>query len=99
MTPPNPTTKERKEEDMITLKWGSLKSWNIKTPKAFETLKKWAELGTSVSAIAHYDTDEQKRLLCQLIDECNLATIYLDWDGKDVSKEEAKDYIMNYGKK
>jgi len=27
------------------------------------------------------------------------SKIYLDWDGKYVTKEEAKEYVMNYGKK
>jgi hypothetical protein len=31
------------------------------------------------------------------MDECEGDTIYLDWDGKDVSKQEAKEYVLNYG--
>lgn len=34
-----------------------------------------------------------------MIDECGAPTIWLDWDGRHVSKEEAKRYVMDYGKK
>ena len=33
-----------------------------------------------------------------MIDECNAPTIFLDRDGIDVSKDEAKAYVNNYGK-
>ena len=84
--------------DSITLKWGTLKAWDIKTPAAIEFLRQWNALGQSASAMMQHDTPEQKELLCKLIDASDIETVYLDWDGKDVSKEEAKDYIRNYGK-
>jgi hypothetical protein len=84
------------EKDSITLKWGTLKAWDIKTPAALKLLKKWASLGSSLSAAMQHDTPEQKELPCKMIDASNVDTIWLDWDGKEVSKQEAKDYIMNY---
>jgi hypothetical protein len=87
-----------KDKDSITLKWGTLKAWNIHTPKAVKILNKWASLGYSLGAATQLDTPEQKNLLCDLIDASNADTIFLDWDGKHVSKQEAKDYILNYGK-
>lgn len=91
--------KETGDIDSITLKWGTLKAWDIKTEKALDTLKKYAELGMSYGAMQQHDTPEQKQLICELIDVCNAETIYLDWDGIDVTKEEAKKYVMEYGKK
>lgn len=85
-------------QDSITLKWGTLKAWNLNTPAAKEILQKWANLGYSFGAMAQNDTPEQKDLLCKLIDASNADEIFLDWDGKFVSKQEAKDYILNYGK-
>jgi len=85
-------------QDSITLKWGSLKGWHIETPAAFELLKQWHELGVKMSAMAQHDTPEQKDILCRLIDAADCETVYLDWDGEHVSKEQAKDYIRNYGK-
>ena len=46
------------------------------------------------------NTIEQKELICQMIDAANLPDgVYLSWDGKYVSKEEAKKYVMNYKSK
>lgn len=81
-------------DDYITLKWGTLKSWNLTSDHGRELLKQYVELGSSLSAMAQHDTPEQKDLICQMIDECGAETIYLDWDGKEVSKEEAKKYVM-----
>lgn len=85
------------EKDTITLKWGTLKAWNVHSEKALELLKQWYALGVSVSAMAQQDTPEQKNLICQIIDESNAETIYLDWDGIYVSKDEAKKYVREYG--
>jgi len=83
--------------DYLTLKWGTLKAWNLTSEKGKELLRRYIDLGASMSAMAQKDTPEQKDLICQMIDECGAETIYLDWDGKDVSKEEAKAYVLEYG--
>jgi len=84
----------------LTLKWGTLKSWDFtNSKKGGELLKEYCEIGASCSAIMQDDTPRQKEILCELIDLCDDDTIYLDWDAKYVSKEKAKEYVMNYGKK
>ena len=88
-----------KDQDYISLKWGTLKAWDIKGESVMTLLRKYSALGVSYSAMAQHDTPEQKEILCQLIDACNAETIHLDWDEKDVSKEEAKKYVMEYGNK
>ncbi len=85
-------------KDHLTLKWGTLKSWSFQSKKAEELLKEYGELGSSMSAATQKDTDRQKAIICELIDEGDFTKVYLDWDGKEVSKKEAKKYIMNYGK-
>jgi hypothetical protein len=85
------------EVDFITLKWGTLKAWRITTTKGKELLAKYGEMGMSFSAMQQHDTPEQKQLLCELIDTVP-GEIYLDLDGVSVSKEDAKKYIMEYGK-
>jgi hypothetical protein len=87
-----------KSADYLTLKWGTLKSWNLTSAKGQELLRKYHELGSSASAMLQHDTQEQKALLCQMIDECGSSEIWLDWDGKKVPKEEAKKYVMEYGR-
>lgn len=83
-------------QDHISLKWGTLKSWHLHSEKGQELLRKYFELGASYSAMAQKDTPEQKDLICQMIDECNAETIYLDWDGVEVSKDDAKKYVREH---
>ena len=82
-------------DDYITLKWGTLKSWKISSEKGFGALKKYAEIGSSPSAMSQRDTPEQKTLICEMIDTVP-GEIYLDWDGEYISKEAAKKYVMEY---
>lgn len=95
----NATLTPDEKVDFISLKWGTLKSWDIHSDAGMALLKRYHEIGCSMSAMAQKDTPEQKEIICQLIDGCSGDTIYLDWDDKDVSKEEAKEYVRNYGKK
>jgi hypothetical protein len=85
------------DKDSLSLKWGTLKSWDLHSEKGRELLQRYFDIGSSVSAMDVQDTPEQKALICQMIDECNAETIYLDWDGLHVSKAEAKKYVMEYG--
>lgn len=90
---------ETEVKNYLTLKWGTLKSWGFNhSEKAAELLKEYNQIGSSFSAMAQRDTPRQKEIICELIDLCDDDTIYLDWDGKYISKQEAKDYVLNYGK-
>lgn len=83
--------------DTITLKWGTLKGWNLESEDAKAIMRRYLDLGSSLSAMQQDDTDEQKALICELIDLIN-GDINDDWNGGTMTKESAKDYIMNYGK-
>lgn len=87
------------KQDSITLKWGTLKAWNLHSETSMALLQRYFEGGVSAGSMTQDDTPEQKELLCQIIDDCNAETIYLDWDGVDVSKDDAKRYVMEYGKR
>ena len=81
----------------LTLKWGTLKSWNVEgVDGALELLREYDEIGSSWSAMQQKDTPRQKELICKLIDLMP-CEIYLSWDGRYVSKDEAKKYVMEYG--
>ncbi len=84
----------------INLKWGTLKAWNFtNSEKGQELLREYNQIGSSFSAMQQNDTSRQKEIICELIDLCDSEeSIYLDWDEKYVSKQEAKDYIMNYNR-
>lgn len=88
---------ENEDQDYLALKWGSLKRWKIKSERGQELLQQYFSLGVCASAIMQKDTPEQKRLICEIIDECSADTVYLDWEGVEVSKEEAKHYVMQCG--
>ena len=88
-----------KTKNTLTLKWGTLKSWQFDGEQGQKLMEEYYEIGSSYSAMAQNDTARQKEIICELIDLCDGDTIYLEWDGEDVSKQEAKDYVMNYGKK
>lgn len=81
--------------DSVSLKWGTLKSWNIHSERGMALLKRYHEIGSSMSAMAQRDTPEQREIICELID-CCAGDIYLDWDGEYVSKEKAKEYVRTY---
>jgi len=82
----------------LGLKWGTLKSWDLtnENQTAKDLLWRYEEIGSSISAMMQHDTPEQKEILCQLIDAVQ-GDIYLYWDRKIVSKDEAKKYIHEYG--
>jgi hypothetical protein len=87
------------EENYLTLKWGTLKSWNFNgNHEAIELLKRYAEIGSSFSAMQQKDTQEQKEIICELIDLMPGENVYLDWDNEYAPKEKAKQYVMEYGK-
>ena len=80
----------------LTLKWGSLKSWNVNSSEGIALLQQWENLGVSASAMMSHDTPEQKEILCKLVDVMDIESVYLAWDDKEVTKDEAKKYIMEY---
>lgn len=82
--------------DEITLKWGTLKGWRIESDAFRNLLQKYVDLGASMSCAAQQDTDEQKKLLVEMVSLPGMK-IYLDWDGKYVTKDEAIKYITEYG--
>ena len=84
-------------KDYITLKWGTLKSWNITSEKGKKLLQEYREIGFCFSAMGQKDTARQKQIICELIDIVP-GKIYLNWDGKYVSKKLAKKYVLEYGK-
>jgi hypothetical protein len=62
-------------------------------------MKKYNALGVCMSVMAQKDTPEQKQLICDMIDSFD-GKIENDWDGTIyTNKEDAKKYILEYGKK
>jgi hypothetical protein len=86
--------------DHLTLKWGTLKAWQIESPAAKAALKEYLKSGkNSTSAIAQRDTLEQKAALCKLIDALDCETVRLEWTGENVTKGQAKFYVNGHSMK
>jgi len=85
------------DREYLTLKWGVPKSWHMKRPETQALLQKYASFGWSSSGMAQPNTADHKRTLCELIDALDADTIGNDWTGEDMSKDEAKKYVMEYG--
>lgn len=86
-----------KEKSELRLKWGTIKGWSSATEECISLLKEYHAEPVSWGAAQQSDTPHQKELILKMIDAFD--TIYLDWDGKYVTKSEAKEYILNYGRK
>lgn len=84
--------------DSLSLKWGTLKSGHFESDKGRELLRRYHEIGSDFSAMMRRDTAEQREIICEMIDLVD-GDVYLDWDERYVSKEEAKRYVLNYGKR
>lgn len=81
----------------LSLKWGTLKGWKLESEKSREAARKYAAHGMSAGAMTQRDTAEQKQALCDLIDAVD-GEITNDWSGETLTKDEAKKYVMEYGR-
>ena len=86
--------------ETLYLKWGSVKGWSNLSDTSADALQKWADLGSSMSAMAHPKTDDHRLALCNAIDVIsgNGGLIWNDWNGSEMTADEAKKYVMEYGK-
>ena len=81
----------------LTLKWGTVKAWSSLSESSVELLKEYYKDGVPMSAMMDHPTEERIEILCRLIDNID-GTIYNDWEGTEMTKDEAKDYVRNYRK-
>lgn len=81
--------------EYLLLKWGTLKGWNLETDKSREAAQRYADMGMSMGAMQQRDTPEQQQALCDLIDAID-GPITNDWSGEEMSKDEAKRYVLEY---
>lgn len=77
------------ELDTLVLKWGRFKSGSFNNnSEAAKTLEELHNLDDA-------DVHKEKVLTCRMIDEWN-GYIYNWWHNRNMTKEEAKDYVMAY---
>ena len=78
----------------IELKWRNIKGWDsipLDHPAA-SALQKWIDSDPGIGVMTR-PTDEQKELICAVIDAVD-GTIINDLTGEVMTPEEAKAYIM-----
>jgi hypothetical protein len=83
--------------ESLTLKWGTIKAYSGLSDKSRKIIERFFADDYPMSCMLDKPDDARKEILCELIDQLDSETIYLDWDAKDVSKEEAKKYVREYG--
>jgi hypothetical protein len=85
--------------DSLLLKWGTVKGWHFESEdaEAFSLIKKYMKDMSGGGCMADHPGETSKHLLCEIIDKID-GEIHNDWTGKMMTKEEAKAYVMDYGK-
>lgn len=86
--------------DELSLKWGTLKSWHMKSAAGIAALAAYDAGGpVSPSAMRARDTPAQKQAICDMIDAVHASggAVWDDWNGCDMTAEGAKRYVMDYG--
>jgi hypothetical protein len=81
--------------ETLTLKWGTLKAWNLEGEASRAAVRKYFADGVSMGAAQQRDTAKQKQALCELIDAVD-GPITNDWSGEQMTKDEAKKYVLEY---
>lgn len=86
------------QNEELLLKWGTVKGWENMTETSQGILHRYFEGSTSAGAIFDHPDEARRAILCELIDQLD-GTIQNDWTGEMMSKDEAKKYVTEYGKR
>jgi hypothetical protein len=82
-------------DEYLRLKWGTLKGWKVESEACRDAIRRYFEDPASASCMMQHDTPKQRQALLDLIDAID-GPITSDWSGEDMTKEEAKKYILEY---
>lgn len=85
---------EKTGKDYILLKWGTLKGWELHSDKGKKLSEEYLKLGRSMGTMQQKDTDRQKEIILEMIDECD-GPIQSDWSGEFFTKEQAREYMRS----
>ncbi len=80
----------------LTLKWGTIKGWDGFDEVQMSILDRFDCM--SASCMLDRPDANRREILCELIDTIN-GEIWNDWDGRLMTKEDAKKYVREYGAK
>ena len=83
--------------ESLLLKWGTVKGWDGLSDNSVKIMERFYADGMCMSAMADKPDDERKAILCELIDQFT-GEIQNDWSGEKMDKDQAKKYVLEYGK-
>ncbi len=81
--------------ESLLLKWGTVKGWDNLSEKSQEILGRYFSDGVPMSCAADHPDEARRAVLCELIEQLD-GEIENDWNGKSMSKDEAKKYVLEY---
>lgn len=84
--------------ESLLLKWGTVKGWDDLSEKSQEIMQRFFADGVCMSAAMDKPDDDRRAILCELIDQLD-GKIQNDWSGETLTKDEAKKYVFEYGRK
>jgi len=79
----------------LLLKWGTVKGWDFPKGECLDLLGKYLE-GSPISCAMDKPDEARKAILCEIIDKMD-GEIWNDWDNVQLTKRQAKKYVMEYG--
>lgn len=83
--------------ESLLLKWGTVKGWDNLSEKSQAIMERFFADGVCMSAAMDKPDDARRAILCELIDQLD-GEIQNDWSGEMLSKDEAKKYVLEYGR-
>lgn len=84
-------------EAYISLKWGTINGWKNISEDIVTLLEEYWKDGRPFGSMSDRPNEERRLILCKIIDAFD-GELQNDWTGKNMTKEEAKKYIMEYDK-
>ena len=82
----------------LILKCGTVKGWSGLDEAAQIAMQKFSDLGMSMGAMQQEMTPDHIKALCGVVDVVD-EPIYNDWSGEEMTRDEAKKYIREFGNK
>lgn len=79
----------------LSFKWGTLKGWSSVNKECIPLLEKYFADGVPLGCASDRPTEDRKKILCEAID-LFIGELHNDWTGKQMTKDEAKKYVMEY---
>lgn len=84
-------------DERLLLKWGTVKGWDHLTSDSQAILQRYFADGVPMSSMADRPDGDRKEILCELIGQLD-GEIWNDWTGEQMTPDEAKAYVREYGR-